>query len=300
MMSKFLASFALASGLFGVWYGYAPADQRDALPPRVKSTAAKVDAALSRALPRLASFRPGNVRGTLCAALGTDGVVHQVVGDAATSAGDLFSCVPLRPDPTAPDIRLTQGIDRPAPAPLAIQTAEGRVDGPTLKGEDLTGAAFAAASLAGADGINAALDGAIFRETDLSGARLDGARLEAAIISGSLLSRARFYDATARHLLVDGGIASGADFRGARLSGARFVGVDLTGTRWDRADLRHAMFVGATVTGATFHGADLSGADLSRTRGLDADSLARACGDQDTRLPAGIPITLCGARDESA
>jgi uncharacterized protein YjbI with pentapeptide repeats len=77
--------------------------------------------------------------------------------------------------------------------------------------------------------------------------------------------------------------AEGADLRDADLSRAR-----LTSAQFDEADLR-----GVRWDGALLRRTDLSGADLRGARGLTPESLALACGDDRTRLPADLVIRDC-------
>jgi hypothetical protein len=42
------------------------------------------------------------------------------------------------------------------------------------------------------------------------------------------------------------------------------------------------------MTETDLHLADLGGADLSQVRGLEQAQLAETCGDETTKLPAGI------------
>ncbi len=75
-----------------------------------------------------------------------------------------------------------------------------------------------------------------------------------------------------------GAVFSSANFAGANLTNANFVGTYLEG----------ANFSGATLTGANF-----SGAEMDRARGLSQARLDQACGDEATRLPAGLRIPAC-------
>jgi len=97
---------------------------------------------------------------------------------------------------------------------------------------------------------------------------------------------------------VKGGNLAGADFDNARLSlmcmsfadfkGATFRGADLSG-----ANLAHAILDGADLTGAEMTITSIKGTDLTRVRGLTQKQLDAACGDADTKVPAGMRVQTC-------
>jgi uncharacterized protein YjbI with pentapeptide repeats len=76
---------------------------------------------------------------------------------------------------------------------------------------------------------------------------------------------------------------SDANLRSADLSDANLRGADLSGANLSRADLRYA----------DLRHANLSGADLSGARKLTQMQLDQACGDANTKLPAGLTIKPC-------
>jgi uncharacterized protein YjbI with pentapeptide repeats len=97
---------------------------------------------------------------------------------------------------------------------------------------------------------------------------------------------------------VKGGNLTGADFDHARLvlmcmsyadfKGATFRGADLSG-----ANLAHAVLDGADVTGAQMTITSIKGTNLTRVRGLTQTQLDAACGDTDTKVPAGMTVKTC-------
>jgi uncharacterized protein YjbI with pentapeptide repeats len=97
---------------------------------------------------------------------------------------------------------------------------------------------------------------------------------------------------------VKGGNLAGADFDHARLilmcmsfanfKGATFRGADLSG-----ANLAHAILAGADLTGAQMTITSIKGTDLTRVRGLTQKQLDAACGDTDTKVPAGMAVKTC-------
>jgi uncharacterized protein YjbI with pentapeptide repeats len=74
----------------------------------------------------------------------------------------------------------------------------------------------------------------------------------------------------------------------ANFKGATFRGADLSG-----ANLAHAILDGADVTGAVMSITSIKGTDLTRVRGLTQNQLDTACGDADTKVPAGMTVKIC-------
>ena len=97
---------------------------------------------------------------------------------------------------------------------------------------------------------------------------------------------------------VKDGNLEGADFDNARLvlmcmsfadfKDATFRGADLSG-----ANLAHAKLDGADLTGANLTITSIKGTDLTHTRGLTQKQLDAACGDADTKVPAGLAVKTC-------
>ena len=97
---------------------------------------------------------------------------------------------------------------------------------------------------------------------------------------------------------VKQGNLEGADFDGARavlmcmsfadFKGASFRGADLAG-----ANLAHAILDGADLPGADLTITSIKGTDLRRTKGLTQRQLDEACGDAETKAPAGLKVSIC-------
>jgi uncharacterized protein YjbI with pentapeptide repeats len=97
---------------------------------------------------------------------------------------------------------------------------------------------------------------------------------------------------------VKGGNMKGADFDNARLvlmcmsytnfKKATFRGADLSG-----ANLAHAVLDGADLTGAKMTITSIKGTDLTHVKGLTQSQLDAACGDADTKAPAGMQVKTC-------
>ena len=97
---------------------------------------------------------------------------------------------------------------------------------------------------------------------------------------------------------VKQGNLSGANFDNARLvlmcmsfanfKNATFRGADLSG-----ANLSHAVLDGADLTGAKLSVTSIGGTDLTHVKGLTQSQLDAACGDADTKVPAGMQVKTC-------
>src|SRR3546814_6721320 len=104
---------------------------------------------------------------------------------------------------------------------------------------------------------------------------------------------------------------TGADFTGANLQKAELGRAILVDALLDGADLSYAEIARAVFAGASLAGSDMTGAytylarfeatDLSGVKGLTQDQLDAACGDDETRLPAGLTppeAWPCGRSEE--
>jgi uncharacterized protein YjbI with pentapeptide repeats len=90
----------------------------------------------------------------------------------------------------------------------------------------------------------------------------------------------------------------GANFDGAKavlmcMSYANFSGASFRGTDLSAANLAHAKLDGADLSGAIMDITSIKGTDLRQARGLTQKQLDQACGDADTRVPAGLKVHLC-------
>ncbi|WP_349436722.1 pentapeptide repeat-containing protein [Pararhizobium sp. A13] len=163
------------------------------------------------------------------------------------------------------------------------------------------------------------LFGTDFSLTDLSGSNLTSANLEKANLvrawlAGARAEKANFARVEAYRSSFVNIVANGASFAGAELQRADFSGAQLTGADFEKAELGRAHFKGAVLTGTRFSLANLSRADLSGTtfegplvfdqaflyltriegldlsaaKGLEQAQVDLACGDDKTKLPAGL------------
>ncbi len=97
---------------------------------------------------------------------------------------------------------------------------------------------------------------------------------------------------------VKKGNLEGADFDAAKLvlmcmSFADFRGATFRGTDLSGANLAHADLNGADLTGAEMAITSIKGTDLTHAKGLTQHQLDQACGDADTKVPAGMKVRVC-------
>ncbi len=173
-----------------------------------------------------------------------------------------------------------------------------------LRGSDLSGANLFETDFTSTD----------LRETNLVAANLEKANLVRASLADSNAKGAKFDRIEAYRTDFRRMDAQGATFASAELQRSNFGGANLTDADFTKAELGRAEFKEATVTGSKFSLANLARADfrttvltgpidfdrsflfLTRIEGLDlsaATGLAQwqidmACGDGDTKLPAGL------------
>ena len=97
---------------------------------------------------------------------------------------------------------------------------------------------------------------------------------------------------------VKGGDLTGADFSNVHavlmcMSYANFTNVSFRNADLAGANLAHANLTGADFTGATLSITSFKGTDLTKTKGLTQAQLDQACGDKDTKVPAGLKAHMC-------
>jgi len=113
---------------------------------------------------------------------------------------------------------------------------------------------------------------------DCVGCSLEGADLKNTCVKAHDLHGAKFDRADATLMCMSYANFRGASFRDTNLSGA---------------NLAHARLDGADLTGADLTIASVKGTDLTRVRGLTQKQLDAACGDAETKVPAGMRVHLC-------
>lgn len=172
-----------------------------------------------------------------------------------------------------------------------------------LQGRDLSKGTFLRTDFSRSDLANVKLVGADLTEAHLEHARLAGADLSGAILNKTSGNRADFAKAVLRGADLTKAELLRTDFAGADLSNAVMQKAELgraflADAVLDGADLRRAEIARAVFKGASLVGSDFTGAytylthfeatDLSQTKGLVQQQLDIACGDAETKLPAGL------------
>jgi len=172
-----------------------------------------------------------------------------------------------------------------------------------LQGQDLSKGIFLRTDFSRSDLANANLVGANLSEAHLEHARLAGADLSGANLSKARGNRADFGNAILKGADLTKAEMLRADLSGADLSDAVMQKAELGRAFFgeavlDGADMRRAEIARAVFKGASLVGSDLTGAytylthfeatDLSKAKGLEQQQLDVACGDAETKLPAGL------------
>lgn len=173
-----------------------------------------------------------------------------------------------------------------------------------LEGSDLSGANLAEANFTSTD----------LRGSNLQAANLQKATLIMASLAGSKADKTNFTRVDAYRASFASVSAQGAVFTSAELQRVDFTGADLTGADFQKAELGRAEFSKAILAGTSFPRANLSrallkeatfqgpidltgafmfltrieGIDLTKATGLQQAQVDQACGDANTKLPAGL------------
>jgi len=154
------------------------------------------------------------------------------------------------------------------------------------------------------------------RDSNLAGANLEKSALYRSSLAGSNAEKANFTRIEGYRTNFQSVSASGASFVSAELQRADFSNAMLDAADFQKAELGRANFAGATVSGANFGRANLSrvnlnqakfdgaldltgaflfltrleGVDLTQAKGLQQWQIDQACGDDATKLPAGLQV----------
>jgi uncharacterized protein YjbI with pentapeptide repeats len=173
-----------------------------------------------------------------------------------------------------------------------------------LDGNDLNGAVMSGADLTSTDLRKSKLEGANLEKSVLGRAMLDGSAARGANFEkaqgirssfvGTDLTGANFTKSEMQRADFSNAILTGADFEKSELARALFAGADLNGTVFSysnlaRADLRGAKFqTPIDFTYTYMYRTRIEGLDLSNATGLQQWQVDLACGDAQTKLPAGL------------
>jgi len=185
--------------------------------------------------------------------------------------------------------------------------------GLSLQGANFAGSDFSHSNLSGAKLNRSRLNNTSFHKAYLmrvSGVNvnLKNAELRGTTLSEASLTASDFTQADLRKADLTGSDFTRSDFSRAKListdaMGAIFVGANFYKSNLGRSDFTHADFSNAqfistkfgdaNVENANFTGANLSGASMHKIMGLTQSQLDKACGSNDTHLPAGFTLKTC-------
>jgi uncharacterized protein YjbI with pentapeptide repeats len=159
-------------------------------------------------------------------------------------------------------------------------------------------AALAAVLLAASMGVPAQAQNPSQIASARAGAHCPGCNLFQADFGGAELKSRNFAKARLRQADLSLAVMNRTNFAGGDLRDVNAYGAVLSSAIFSGADLTNATFVGAYLEGANFAGANLtgvnfSGAEMDRAVGLRQSQLDKACGDESTRLPAGLRLGVC-------
>jgi uncharacterized protein YjbI with pentapeptide repeats len=172
-----------------------------------------------------------------------------------------------------------------------------------LDGNDLTGANLQSSFLSGTSLVAAKLPNAnlqmselvrtSFKEADLSGANLEKSLSSRADFTGAMLKGTRLVKAEFLRVSFEGADLSTADLSDGEFSRNSFIKANLSGANLSGAMLQRAAFGEANLAGASFKRAylywtRLEGVDLSQAVDLTQAQIDIACGNAQTKLPAGL------------
>lgn len=170
--------------------------------------------------------------------------------------------------------------------------------GANLSNAELNSANLHYAELGSADLSNAKLHSADLTKANLFSANLSNAELDSADLSNAYLNTARLDSASLiatdlSNAELHGANLSNAELDGANLSNAKLRGANLSNAELSNADLSNADLSNVNLSNANLDSANLSNVDLTTTENISQAQVADACGDEHTKLPAGLTIKSC-------
>lgn len=154
-----------------------------------------------------------------------------------------------------------------------------------LSGTNLTNASMVKVHAMRAWFENSDLTSAVIRKSEMTRASFSGANLTGADLSQSEFNRAIFKDAQ-----LSGVNFAKAELARADLTGHQLAGIDFSYANLSRADFRGTSLGDALMDGSYMFLTRIEGADLSNVSMLNQDQLDLACGDDATKLPAGLTV----------
>lgn len=167
-------------------------------------------------------------------------------------------------------------------------------EGAKMADADLSNSDFSRSNMKNADLTKAAIIRTSFSKVDMSGATLQKVEGYRSDFNDIVAHKTNFTMGEMQRANFTGADLVDADFTKAELGRAIFNKSKLGNTHFAMANLARASFKDVKVTGPVdFTSAFLfltrfEGVDLSQATGLKQDQLDLSCGDEDTKLPAGL------------
>ncbi|WP_093004399.1 pentapeptide repeat-containing protein [Rhizobium sp. NFR07] len=173
------------------------------------------------------------------------------------------------------------------------------LDGGNFEGANLSGADLSMTDLSRTNLKKANFNKTMLVRASLAGADAEGADFERAEgyrsnLSGISASGANFVSSEMQRANFSEGELNNVDFTKAELGRALFFKAKLGNVRFAMANLSRASFHTAEISGpidftsAFLFLTRIEGVDLSSATGLTQDQIALSCGDDNTKLPAGL------------
>lgn len=173
------------------------------------------------------------------------------------------------------------------------------LDGGNFEGANLSGADLSMTDLSRTNLKKANFNKTMLVRASLAGADAEGADFERAEgyrsnMSGISATGANFVSSEMQRVNFSEAEFSNVDFTKAELGRAMFFKAKLENVRFAMANLSRASFHTAQISGpldftsAFLFLTRIEGVDLSSATGLTQDQIALSCGDDNTKLPAGL------------
>ena len=177
-----------------------------------------------------------------------------------------------------------------------VDLALSRLDGASFERARLAQTVFSKAeSDAPADFEKARIDGFDAVETRLPGSNFSNAQIAGLRALRAQLEKTRFAGASLQESRFQRSFLSGANFFHARLAAVRFIETDLQGANFVGAVFDGVEMRDTVLSDAKLHQARFLRSDLSQAMGLTQAQLDVACGDAETKPPAGLRLPRCPA-----
>ena len=195
--------------------------------------------------------------------------------------------------PSAAQIRVDARIQMSSGSCAGCDLSNKAMNGVRLNNANLSGSVFNNSNLSGGSLDGSDLSGAHFRGTLMYRVKGDGVMMPGAVLADATLTEAHLSNAKLAEANLSRANLSRAIFSNSDFKGAQFNNANLTGAQFQGGQFQNARFDGTILIDAKLENADFSGANMFRAQGLKQAQLDEACGDERTRLPAGLSLPFC-------